>query len=286
MEVEWVARFMGPTMPKKPNPAVKLFCFHHAGGNFNDYRKWEMWLPAEIQVCSIILPGHIGRNKEPLCLDLNELADKVTAGIKPFIDRPYAIYGHSMGSILGYEVMRRLMAQGFAAPLGLFVSGRRAPHLKDPENPADRKSSIVDDQVFITKMSTDFHDTTLLSMSQQYPDMLLHFLPVLRGDIRAHDYYEHKPLTAPFNVPFFVYQGSSDHTSSPAQMAAWQQHTSRPLTGPEWVEGDHFWVKQDSVAQKFIGKAPDQCIILPPINSYNLQQFQTQRNGSIHTTSI
>ncbi|KAH3767592.1 hypothetical protein Pelo_550 [Pelomyxa schiedti] len=75
MEVEWVARFMGPTMPKKPNPAVKLFCFHHAGGNFNDYRKWEMWLPAEIQVCSIILPGHIGRNKEPLCLDLNELAD-------------------------------------------------------------------------------------------------------------------------------------------------------------------------------------------------------------------
>ncbi|KAH3756813.1 alpha/beta fold hydrolase [Pelomyxa schiedti] len=243
----WVARMGG--LPPKPNPTLRLFCFHHAGGNFNDFRKWETLTPMEVQICPIVLPGHTGRMNEKCVTNAPELGRAIAAGIEKLIDRPYAMFGHSMGSFIAFETARALIANGLPAPAALIMTSTHGP--KVPMR--TMRSHITDDNEFIATMARDFNDTTLVEAAAQFPEMIAGFLSVLRSDIKLVEDYTYIP-TDLLNVPIHTYLGSNEKVLTIEDVQAWQDVTTLPIIGPTILEGDHFWPKNEQTAQQFVQK--------------------------------
>jgi surfactin synthase thioesterase subunit len=104
-----------------------LFCFHHAGGNSKYFMNWRRFLPASIEIIPIGLPGRQESFQEALITKFSAALEAVTRRVTPLVNAPFALIGHSMGGLLGFEVARNLEQIGHK-PSALFVSGCRAPH--------------------------------------------------------------------------------------------------------------------------------------------------------------
>src|SRR6266498_628486 len=90
--------------------AVRLFCFAHAGGGAAFFRPWRLSMVPDIDVRAVTLPGRESRVHEPPYRRIEQLLDPLCAALEPHLDRPYALFGHSLGAVLAYEVARRFSA--------------------------------------------------------------------------------------------------------------------------------------------------------------------------------
>ena len=108
---------------------VRLFCLPHAGSGAAAFYRWKRVLPDGVKVCPVLLPGREVRLGEPSERRVLDVVEGLQAEIAGELERPYAIFGHSMGALLAYEWARRIAADGLPGPLKLFVSGRNAPQL-------------------------------------------------------------------------------------------------------------------------------------------------------------
>src|SRR5215510_10563903 len=111
-----------------PQSRMRLFCFPYAGGTAAVFRNWPRYLSSEIEVCAIQYPGRGSRLAEPLRDDVVDVMNAVYSDLQPFLKKPFAFFGHSMGAMVSYEFARRLQREGQSEPLQLFVSGCVAPH--------------------------------------------------------------------------------------------------------------------------------------------------------------
>jgi medium-chain acyl-[acyl-carrier-protein] hydrolase len=109
--------------------SVRLFCFPPAGGGASFFRDWADALPADVEVSAIQLPGRETRLRESPHARMGPLVDDLSATLRPHLDRPFAIFGHSMGALVGFELARRLHAASAPEPALVVVAGQRAPHL-------------------------------------------------------------------------------------------------------------------------------------------------------------
>src|ERR1044072_860665 len=116
-----------------PRAVLRLFCFPYGGGAARAYRPWTKALPPEIDVCAIQLPGRGNRLREPPLTKMSLAVDLAGREIVSLLDRPYAFFGHSMGAILAFEVVRLLRRSGHQSPAHLFVSGHKAPQIPKTE---------------------------------------------------------------------------------------------------------------------------------------------------------
>ena len=89
---------------------------------------WTTELAPQIDVCPVQLPGREERFNEPAHTDLRALASMVITQLQAYFDKPYALFGHSMGALLSYEVSRQLEAQGAPMPVRTFLSAYVPPH--------------------------------------------------------------------------------------------------------------------------------------------------------------
>src|SRR5919197_5894001 len=106
-----------------PRARARLFCFPYAGGAAHIFRQWPQRLPEGVEVCAVQPPGRGGRLRERPFTSLGELVAAAAPALRPFMELPFAFYGHSMGATVAYELARRLEEEGRAGPLHLFVSG-------------------------------------------------------------------------------------------------------------------------------------------------------------------
>src|SRR5262252_6604198 len=95
---EWLA-------VRRPNPraAVRMLCFPYAGGSEAVFGAWQDGLPESIQVCPVLLPGRGARGRESPYTDLRLLVEAAAAGLISCLDKPFAIFGHSMGGAIAFE---------------------------------------------------------------------------------------------------------------------------------------------------------------------------------------
>lgn len=107
------------------NPRLRLVCLPHGGGTAGAFYGWTAWLPADVELVAVQYPGRQDRFGEPCLRDMGELADAVAQALLPLLDRPVALFGHSMGAALAYEVTLRLETQ-YRARRGS-CSSRAAP---------------------------------------------------------------------------------------------------------------------------------------------------------------
>ena len=121
---------------------MRLFCFAHAGGGTSFYRPWRAALAPGVDAAPVLLPGRETRFRETPYRRMEELIPPLCAALAPQLDRPYALFGHSMGAIVAFETARWFSARG-AGPACLIVSGRPAPRVA---NPRRRFCALPDEQ--------------------------------------------------------------------------------------------------------------------------------------------
>jgi medium-chain acyl-[acyl-carrier-protein] hydrolase len=210
---------------------VRLFCFSYAGGSASTFRGWPTGFPADIQVCPIELPGRGTRFKEPPSQQLVPLARAVGEGILPYLDRPFAIFGHSMGGRLGFEVCRDLEARFGIQPLVFFASGTTSPEISEP-NPAHN----LPDDLLIARLRE-------LNQSRpgtfDYPELLQLMIPVLRADLSVSETYVYKAGPR-LLCPMVVLGGISDLETTQEGLQGWKQYAISFKM--KMFPGDHFFI--------------------------------------------
>lgn len=224
----------------QPNPSanLRLLCFPYAGGSARIYRSWAQLLPPCVEVCPVQLPGRDRRIAEPPFTNLLQLVRATGEELRPYLDKPFAFFGHSMGAVLSFELAHHLSAELQLSPLHLFVSGRRAPQLqsKDPAFYDLPKAQLLQE---LRKLKGTPPDVL------EHPDLMELMLPLLRADFELCDTYTYS-VRPPLSCPITALGGLRDSTVSRADLEAWQEQTRGPLS-LRMFPGDHFFLHSDEV---------------------------------------
>ena len=219
----------------QPNPEarLRLFCFPYAGGGASIYRLWPAGLPKEIEVCAVQLPGHEERIRERAHTRLAALLPELTEGLRPLLDRPFALFGHSLGALLAFSLTRHLRARGLGAPVLLALSGRGAVHL-----PAERPPvHALPEHAFLRELTLYGAASDALLQSAELREL---FLPILRADFALFETHVHVP-EPPLTCPVVAFAGQDDARHPPAQVAQWREHTSGAFS-THTIAGGHFFL--------------------------------------------
>jgi surfactin synthase thioesterase subunit len=217
----------------KRQSRLRLFCFPHAGSGAGSYRLWPAAFPDSIEICAVQLPGREQRHGEPAIRKIGLAADAAADAMQPYLDRPFALFGHSMGALIAYEVARRLRLVIGREPVHLFVSGRRAPHLP-PRRPALHR--LPEDEFVAGLRALNGTPPEVF----EHPELVRLLLPMLRADFEMVETYT-KTDGPQLSCPITAMRGNID-TDVPAEdLAAWQSVTDGPCNTMSF-DGDHFYV--------------------------------------------
>lgn len=216
-------------------PAIRLFCFPYAGGSESVFRDWQRHLPGFIEVCAVRLPGRGVRIKEPAFTVLDDLVQAAALGLVKHINRPFAVFGHSMGAIIAFELARQLRREYGLEPVHLFVSGRCSPQTVRQDHAGD-----LPDSEFIDLLKM-INGTTTEALGD--PELMQLMLPVLRADFALGRSHTHR-LEAPLASPITVFGGLEDPTITRACLEGWREHT-RSEFRIRMLPGSHFFLNTE-----------------------------------------
>ncbi|WSL21562.1 alpha/beta fold hydrolase [Streptomyces sp. NBC_01283] len=215
----------------------RLVCFPHAGGSASYFHGLTQRLAPDVDVLAVQYPGRQDRISEPSLENIADLADQAYEALKPWTGKPLALFGHSMGAVVAFEVALRLAADG-TVPLRLFPSGRRAPSRFREENVHLRD----DDGLLREVASLAGTDSALLAD----PDMRRMILPSLRADYRAVETYRHTGGKR-LDCPVLALAGADDPKAPLDDVRAWGEHTTREFA-MEVFPGGHFYLTDEMAA--------------------------------------
>jgi medium-chain acyl-[acyl-carrier-protein] hydrolase len=221
---------------RKAGARLRLFCFPYAGGSAIAYRDWRDAFPAGIDVCAVQLPGRGQRLLEPAFSNAFALVDAAAATLTPLLDRPFALYGHSMGALIAFE-LARLWARCGRHAERLFVAASPAPHL----NNSRRRCAHLPDPEFIEHLRRLQGTPPELLDDAEAMQLLI---PLLRRDFQLVETYEYLP-GPPLHCPITAIGGLEDQVLR-SQIEDWRSYTPRfSLT---MVPGDHFLRREADLA--------------------------------------
>ncbi|GGW82077.1 pyochelin biosynthetic protein PchC [Streptomyces lucensis JCM 4490] len=211
---------------------LRLVCLPHAGGTATFFRSWEGALGAGVEVLATRYPGRQERIAEPCMTDLEPLADAVAEELTGFLDVPVALFGHSMGASVAYEVALRLQRSHPGAVAGLFVSAREAPHLVTP-----RTVHLRDDDGVLEEVRRLGGSDAALLEDPSLRDILL---PPLRADFRIAGTYR-AAAPVPVRCPVAAYAGEHDTGAAPDAVRRWSEVSAGPFDLTV-MRGGHFYL--------------------------------------------
>jgi medium-chain acyl-[acyl-carrier-protein] hydrolase len=222
----------------------RLILFPYAGGTASIYRDWGNKLPSGIEAHAIELPGHGNRLNEPLCKRLQPLVQSLAEAIKPYLKGSYALFGHSMGAVISFELAHLLRRENEPGPAHLFLSGRPCPHRTKKEPP----TYDLPEPEFIEELRR-LQGTPPEIL--EHPELMSVLSPILRADVEICETYECEPRP-PLDCPITVFGGLQDVDVSREQLEGWRDYTTSSFA-VRMFPGNHFFLHSSApVLQRMI----------------------------------
>lgn len=210
-----------------------MFCLPYAGGGASVYNSWSKSFPDSIELQAVQLPGRESRYNESKLTDIHETAKALADSIKPYLDRPYALFGYSMGAMVAFELIRELRRRGEPQPIQLFVAAMRAPQTQ----PTCPSLTHLPFDGFLEQMR-HYYDPPQDVMN--LPELLEIILPTLRADMKMCEDYIYTP-EPPLGNPVHAFAGREDRALPYANVREWQQQTTN-VFDMDVFDGTHFFI--------------------------------------------
>lgn len=241
----------GPAMlvrlTKSRLPTLRLVCLPFAGGGANAYRPWAALMPPQLELYGCVLPGREHRIREAPLTRMDPLVTQLAAQMQKLGDLPYALFGHSMGALLGFELLRELRRRGGPMPEHFFVSGRSAPHFPSRKKPIHGlPTPLLLDEL---RRMNGTPEAVL-----REPELLQLVLPILRADLEVLETFRYVPQ-APLDCAITSFVGNNDAFVPLDEAAGWKEHTAAPFA-LKVFDGDHFFIyaQQAALLESLLGE--------------------------------
>jgi medium-chain acyl-[acyl-carrier-protein] hydrolase len=223
----WVKRRAGSI-----TPWARLFCFPHAGGGASSFNGWRKLLPAGIELAAIQLPGREDRGSELPITDIGDLIAALLPHIEPLTGLPFLFYGHSLGAIVAFDLLREMRCHGLPMPCALMVSGRRAPQL-----PLSHEAhGLGSDDEFAGYLRQMGATPQAILDRPHWRDRLF---PTIRADLNMSDLYEYAQ-ESPLDCPIHCFHGLGDPLVSADEWRGWAAQAAAGFALTE-LQGGHFF---------------------------------------------
>lgn len=213
---------------------MKLFCLPYAGGSESAFYSWKGHMQPDIEICPIQLKGRGRRFNEPCYESLEEAVQDIFEQVQA--ERKgddYALFGHSMGSLLAYELYYQMSGAGAEKPVHIFFSGYKAPNrIRKKE-----KLHTLPNPIFKKK---------LVELGGTPEELINHeelfelFIPILKSDFKMVENYIYQERNSKIDCDITVLNGKEDSMSK-EDVSDWKHHTSGHFTA-YYFDGNHFFL--------------------------------------------
>ena len=214
------------------NPTIKLFCFPFAGGSAANYMSWVKYLPSDVELIAVQLPGRANRFNETPFDDMSELIRELILPLKREANAPFIFFGHSLGSYLAYAAALKLQESHSPLPEHIICSGSGAPHISRRKENLHQLSSSA----FIQRLKALNGTPSEILENKELIELMA---PMLKADFQIAD--EYLPDKTQLHSPMTVFMGSSDSDVAPERVKAWQELSTYHCP-VDYFEGDHFYL--------------------------------------------
>jgi surfactin synthase thioesterase subunit len=211
--------------------SIPIVCFPHAGAGRLYYSRWQHAFNGTVDLQIVQYPLREQRTRTPMPPSVGALAADIFAEFEEVFRGPYAIWGHSMGSVIGYEVAKLCQERLSNPPMTFFGSGSAAPcrvrftRVKDLDTPEGFRSILLRYGGAAAEYVRD-------------PDFLRYFAPVIKADLRLLGGYEDTAFE-PLRCPVVVMLGRADTVTADQ----WERYTEHSLEINEY-DGGHFFLDE------------------------------------------
>lgn len=234
----WIVRFR-----RRPKARLRLLCFPFAGGGPSFFYPWAEHMPEDVELVALHPPGREGRMREAAYRRVGPLVDGLLTALRPLLDREIALFGHSLGALLAFEVARELSKEQGRGPAHLLVSGRCAPHLPVPV----RFANLSETSLVATLAALNGTPPAVMESAE----LMGHYVPLLRADLEVTETYQF--VNGPgLACPITVWGAREDAMVSAESLEAWRGLSLGRFTLHR-PAGDHFsYVRRRGFSEEIV----------------------------------
>lgn len=239
----------------QPPVAQRIFCIHPVGAGASMFSHFIYQAPADTEVMAFQLPGRENRREEAAYTNMKQLVEDMVTAIRPYLDKPFVVIGHSFGGVIGYEMINYLIAQGAPAPRQLVVTGTIAPQLTTGWKRTEAIAKTAE---------RSYSEEKIINILNYIDDVdfLRSILPVMRNDMPMIMSYVYEPKSA-VSYPITAFAAQQDEVVTVDQVKAWQQQTQGEFQF-EVVDGDHWFLSrnQELILRRLLASFPQKAMLV------------------------
>lgn len=216
---------------------INLLCFVFAGGSPSFFAPWKNSFPEWVNFIPVLYPQREKRASENMPDSVEELIASFLTDNKHLTDKPYVIWGHCSGALIGMEIAVADISNGHR-PAGFIISGCEAPeHALQRLQFRDEDFSEVPDEGILGDL---IHFNLMPEDMVRDPIFQKYFLPIYRADLSMFSKYTCR-TNQRFDFPAIILNGHDDKMINPEKIRGWSDQFTGKVEYSEYP-GEHYFV--------------------------------------------